>query len=85
MAVKSNETLKTKSGTYKSQIAASKKYDESVHNVRLRVPIDWWDMMQAHVDALPQYEVKGKDHHSVNAWLLDLIRREAKIDIENND
>lgn len=84
MPKKADDNLKTESGIYKSKIEASKKYDtETVHNVRLRVPAAWWDVMQKHVDMLPEYEVKGKEHNSVNAWIVDLIKKE--IDIENSE
>ena len=85
MPKKADDSLKTESGLYKSKLAASRKYDsEAVHNVRLRVPASWWDKMQNHVDSLPEYEVRGKDHHSVNSWIVGLIAKELHIDIENN-
>ena len=82
MPKKADEKLKTDKGTYKSRIEASQQYDKNnVDNIRLRVPKGYREKMQAHVNTLPQYEVKGKDNHSVNAWLLDLIKNE----IDNNE
>ena len=76
-----DSSLKTESGIYKSKIKKSEIYDkENVDNIRLRVPKGYKEKMQAHVNALPQYKIKGKENHSVNAWLVDLIKNE----IDNN-
>ena len=81
MSKSADSSLKTDSGLYKSKIEASKEYDRTqVDNVRLRVPQGIREKMQAHVDSLPKYEVKGKAHHSVNAWLVDLIKKELEIE-----
>jgi hypothetical protein len=81
MAVKKPENYKRKlpenpeneNKTGRYQLKASAKYDkEKVDNIRLRVPAGWKEKMQ-------QY-AKETGYSSMNAFLVDLIRREIKIE-----
>ncbi len=61
-----------------AMLAASKRYDDKVDHLRVRLPQGLKKQVQDYVDTLPQYAVKGKNHGSVNRWLTDLIRREME-------
>lgn len=74
MPKKSDDTLKTAGGLYKSRIDASKKYDtEKVDNIRLRVPKGWKELMQEHV------KDKANSYTSVNGMICDLIKKELDL------
>ena len=79
MPKKPNEELKTDSGIYHSKLRANNKYiTEKTEQILLRVPKGTKEIIQNYVNTLPQYEVKGKVQHSVNAWLVDLINKELE-------
>lgn len=77
MPKKADESLKTEGGTYLKQLEASGRYDKNkVDQVKLRVPAGKREKIQKHVDTLPQYAIQGKQHHSVNAYIVDLIKKD---------
>ena len=77
MPRKADPDKKTESGILHSKLKANEKYiSEKTEQVLFRVPKGTKQQIQDYVDTLPQYEVKGKPHHSVNAWLLDLVMKE---------
>lgn len=75
MPKKADDSLKTDNELYLSKIEASKKYDSNnVDNVRVRVPKGWNQLMKDYVE-------NNKDkYNSVNAMLIDLIRKELGIE-----
>lgn len=59
--------------TVRSQLRASEKYDkENVDSIRLRVPAGWKEKMQIHA--------KESSYASLNAMLVELIRKECNIE-----
>lgn len=73
MPKKADSTLKTDSGIYKSKIKASQAYDQnSVDNIRVRVPKGWKEKMQEYVQGNDKY-------NSVNGMICELIRKEIGI------
>jgi hypothetical protein len=77
MSKKSDSSLKTESGLYKSKITASKVYDKkNVDNIRVRVPKGWREKMQLHVSCSDKY-------NSVNSMICDLIKKELNIETDN--
>ena len=75
MPKKADDTLKTDSGIYKSQIEASIKYEkEKTDNIRVRVPKGWKEQIERYIN-------KNNDKYSsINAMVCDLIQREVGID-----
>lgn len=84
MPKKSDDSLKTDSGLYKSKIEASKQYDQNnVDNIRVRVPKGWKEQMQDYVKSSNKYD-------SVNNMISELIKKEipyikSKKEIEDNE
>lgn len=73
MPKKTDDSLKTDSGLYKSKIKASKQYDKNnVDNIRVRVPKGWKEQMQDYVKTSSRYD-------SVNGMICDLIQNEVEI------
>ena len=80
MPKRADPELKSDKGIYHSKLKANDKYiSEKTEQVLFRVPTGMKKQIQDYVDTLPEYEVKGKPHHSVNAWLLDLVKNEMNI------
>jgi hypothetical protein len=74
MPKKADPNKKTESGNYKSQYAQSAKYDSNnVDNIRLRVPKGWGQLMKDYVASNDKYS-------SVNAMIVELIKKECSID-----
>lgn len=79
-----NPELYDDDGVLKSIKRAKKKYEkETVWNVRVRVPIEWRDQIEAYVNAKipnPEYpDDRDKDiprYGSINKMICDLIRKE---------
>lgn len=84
MPKKSDDSLKTDSGLYKSKIEASKQYDKNnVDNIRVRVPKGWKEQMQDYVKSSKKYD-------SVNNMISELIKKEipyikSEKEIEDNE
>ena len=84
MPKKSDDSLKTDSGLYKSKIEASKQYDKNnVDNIRVRVPKGWKEQMQEYVKSSNKYD-------SVNNMISELIKKEipyikSEKEIEDNE
>ena len=84
MPKKSDDSLKTDSGLYKSKIEASKQYDKNnVDNIRVRVPKGWKEQMQEYVKSSKKYD-------SVNNMISELIKKEipyikSEKEIEDNE
>ena len=84
MPKKSDDSLKTDSGLYKSKIEASKQYDKNnVDNIRVRVPKGWKEQMQDYVKSSKKYD-------SVNNMISELIKKEipyikSEKEIDNNE
>ena len=84
MPKKSDDSLKTDSGLYKSKIEASKQYDKNnVDNIRVRVPKGWKGQMQDYVKSSKKYD-------SVNNMISELIKKEipyikSEKEIEDNE
>ena len=57
-------------GVLKSQKRAKQKYEkETVWNVRVRVPIEWKEQIEAYVEQ--------SEYGSINKMICDLIRKEV--------
>ena len=73
MPKRPDASLKTKAGLYKSKIEASKRYDENVYNIRLRVPEEWREVLKNYIE-------NSEEYSSLNQMICSLIASEVGLD-----